>query len=91
MGIPNLKRVKVSSEQELRAWLNKQPDEDQSVMLVTYTKTSRDKHVSHEQVHEALVEHGWASGRKYTLNSHLLGHLISKHQDEPAMPSFLSS
>lgn len=81
MGIPNLKRVKISSEQELKVWLTKHPDQDQSVMLVTYTKTSRDKHVSHEQVHEALVEHGWTSERRYTLNPHLIGHVISKHQD----------
>ena len=78
MGIPNLKRVKITSEQELKVWLTKQPDQEQSVMLVSYTKTSRDKHVSCEQVHEALSLYGWTSGRRYTLNRHLIGHVISR-------------
>lgn len=77
MSIPNLKRIKVSSEQELRNWLAKHPDQEQSIMLVTCNKKSRDKHVSREQVRDALVEHGWADGPRYTLKGNLIGHVIS--------------
>ncbi len=82
MNIPNLKRVKISSEQELRVWLNKHPNQEQSVMLVTHNKKFLEKHVSREQVQGALIEHGWADGPRYTLNAHLIGHVISKRQDQ---------
>ncbi len=78
MSIPNLKRIKVSSGQELRNWLAKQPDQQQTVMLLTCNKTSRNKYVSREEVDEALVEHGWVAGVKYTLNGNLIGHVIGK-------------
>lgn len=77
MSIPNLKRIKVSSERELRNWLAKHPDDDQCVMLVTCSKKSRDKYVSREQVGDALVEYGWVGGPRYTLKSNLIGHVIS--------------
>lgn len=46
-------------------------------MLVTCDEKSRDKYVSLEQVSIALVAHGWVSGRRYTLKSNLIGHVIS--------------
>ena len=51
MSIPRLKRIKVSSVQELRNWLSKQPDQEQSVMVLTCKENSRDKYVSREQAH----------------------------------------
>jgi hypothetical protein len=78
MTIPNLKRIKVHSIPELTAWLAKQPRDAQSVMLVTYTDTSHDKYVSHEQLRDAITAHGWATGFRYTLNGNFLGHVISK-------------
>ncbi len=87
MAIPNLKRIKVSSEQELRNWLAKQSDQEQNLMLVTYNEASRDKYVSREQVRDALIEHGWAAGTRYTLNGNLLGHVISKQLNKHAATS----
>lgn len=78
MTIPNLKRVKVASEQELENWLVQHPDQDDEIMVVTHNKTSADKHVSREQVAEALAAHGWISGTRYTLNGTLIGHVIRK-------------
>lgn len=80
MNIPNLKRVKISSEQELRIWLAKNPNQDKSVMLVTHNKTSHVKHVSREQVRDALTAHSWVEGARYTLNATLIGHVIGKRR-----------
>lgn len=77
MIIPKLKRIKVSSEQELRNWLAKNSDCKQEVMIVTCNKKSREKHVSNDQLREALGEIGWAVGRSYTLDGNLVGHVIS--------------
>lgn len=74
MDIPNLKRINISSEQALNVWLSKPSDQD-SVMLVTNTKTSD---VSRRQIRDALAAHGWSAGPRFTLNAHLLGHVIRK-------------
>ncbi len=77
MIIPKLKRVKVSSELELRNWLAKNSEQRQEVMIVTSNKKSRDKHMSSDQVREALSEYGWAAGQSYTLDGNLVGHIVS--------------
>ena len=82
MTIPNLKRIKVSSALELRIWLSKQPDYEQSIMLVTYSQSSHTNYVSREQVYDAVVEHAWEAGTRYTLNGNLLGYVISKKVDK---------
>lgn len=88
MTIPNLKRVKVSSVQELRNWLARHPDHDDSVMLVTHDKTARQKHVSRDQLHDVLAAHGWTGGRRYTLNGTLIGEVISRHcNDRRSVPA----
>lgn len=77
MTIPNLKRIKVSSEQEIRNWLAKNPEYKQDVMIVTCNKKSRDKFVSNEQVRNTLSEQGWSAGQSYTLKGNLVGHVAS--------------
>jgi hypothetical protein len=78
MAIPNLKRVTISSEMELRVWLANSPIHAQSIMLVTHNTSAPDKHVSAEQIMDAIAAHGWASGARYTLNAHLVGHVIHR-------------
>ena len=78
MTIPKLRRIKVSSGQELGDWLAKNEDLRQDVMLVTCNSKSRDKFVSSEQVREALAEHGWSAGRRYTLRGNLVGHVACR-------------
>ncbi len=78
MAIPKLKRIKVSSTQELLNWLARNAEYEQEVMLVTCNKKSRDKFVSSEQVRYALNRHGWAAGRSYTLTGNLVGH-VARH------------
>ncbi len=75
--MPKLKRVKVSTEQELRNWLNKNSDQEQEVMIVTCNQKSRDKFISIDRVRDAVVQSGWNAGRSYTLDGNLVGHVIS--------------
>lgn len=80
MIIPKLKRIKVSSEQELRNWLAENSERKQEVMIVTCNKKSRNKHVSSDQVRNVLSENDWndwAAGRSYTLDGNLIGHVVS--------------
>ena len=77
MAESKLKRIKVSSEQELRNWLAKNADRQQEVMIVTCNKKSREKHISSAQVRDALGASGWVAGRTQTLVGNLLGHVIS--------------
>ena len=77
MTAPKLKRVKVSSEQELSNWLAK-GSEEREVLIVTCGKKSSDKFVSSKQVRLALSEQGWTPGSSYTLNGNLVGH-VAKH------------
>lgn len=62
MSIPNLKRIKLSSLQVLDAWLPKQPDQELSIMLVTYTGPTDGKYISRAQLHDRLSAHGWIGG-----------------------------
>ena len=77
MIIPKLKRIKVSSEQELRNWLARNSEHEQEVMIVTCNKKSREKHVSGGQLRSALGDHGWTAGTSYTLVGNLVGHVVS--------------
>ena len=78
MIIPKLKRIKVSTTQDLQNWLSKNSELSQEVMITTCEKNSRDKHVSREQVLDALAEHGWTAGQSYTLVGNLTGHVIRR-------------
>ena len=77
MSMPNLKRVKVSSVQELESWLKENTDFHQCVMLVTQADASHRKFISREQVGQTIEKHGWNAGKRYTLGSGLLGHVIT--------------
>lgn len=78
MTIPTLKRVKITSIQELRTWLAKNADHAGSVMVVTQSAPDSENYVSVDAVGGALGDHGWQAGRRYTLNKTLLGHVITK-------------
>lgn len=71
-----LKRIKVSTEEELRDWLSKNTGLQQEVMIVTCNKKSRERHLSSNQVRQAVTDNGWNAGQSYTLNGNLVGHVI---------------
>lgn len=78
MTIPKLKRIKVSTVQELRSWLASDSTKPQDVMIVTCNQRSQNKYVSSQQVRDVATETGWRSGRSYTLDGNLVGHIVSK-------------
>ena len=78
MSIPAMKRVTISSAQQLDDWLRMQPADASTVMLVTHNQRSSDKHVSTAEVQTAIGEYGWQAGFRYSLNPHLTGHVIRK-------------
>lgn len=78
MAVEKLKRIKVSSVQELQVWLAKNATLSQDVMIVTCSKISTTKHISSAQVRAALGKTGWVSGPSQTLGGNLLGHIIRR-------------
>ncbi|MEM9432348.1 MAG: hypothetical protein AAGA12_00380 [Pseudomonadota bacterium] len=76
MNIPKLKRIKVSTEQELRTWLRKNAEPAQEVMIITGNKKSGEKHIPSQSVRDVVRENGWEFGRSYTLNGNLKGHVV---------------
>lgn len=78
MKIPNLRRIKVTSQAELAKWLATNADHPESVMLVTHCRPSSPNHVSREEVAQALAAHGWEAGPRFTLNDALIGHVIAR-------------
>lgn len=77
MGMPKLKRIKVSSDAQLRQWLSQNKDIGQQVMIITCDKTSPDNHISSQEVRAALSDLGWTAGRSYTLPGNLMGHVAA--------------
>ena len=76
MTIPKLKRIKVSTEQELRTWLSKKGAQPNQVMIVTCNAKSKDKHISSAAVRSVMSDSGWICDRSYTLDGNLMGHVV---------------
>lgn len=76
MDIPKLKRITVTSDADLRAWLARHRTSGESVMLVTRARRGSPNHVSRAEVGAALAAQGWVAGPRYTLNGSLIGHVI---------------
>lgn len=74
MTIPKLKRIKVSSVDELRNKLGKEPETLREVVIVTCDKSSPEKYLSSDLVREVLAELGWTKAQSYTLAGNLVGH-----------------
>ncbi len=80
MILPKLKRIKVSSESELRHWLARHSGQARDVVIVTCNKTSRDKFVASAQVRDVLEEFGWKARRSHTLRGNLVGHIVTRRR-----------
>lgn len=76
MSIPNLKRVRLSTETELRAWLARNTGLTGDVMLVTSAKTSSETPLNGEVVRRAVRDAGLEAGRSCTLNGGLVGRVV---------------
>ena len=78
MRIPDLKRIRITSADDLRHWLARNADFADRVMLVTHARSTDARHVSREDVVDVLAENGWVGEARYTLNATLLGHVIRR-------------
>lgn len=78
MSIPTLKRIRITSVQQLETWLSNNSDHPSDIMIVTFTDPTHPDFVSVDQLKNGLVSYGWSQGRRYTLGKNQLGHVIRK-------------
>lgn len=76
----NFEKVEVSSPTELRAWLEANHEQDDSVWLVTYKKHVEGKYVSTSQVLDELLAFGWIDGIRRKLDNDRTMQLIAPRQ-----------
>lgn len=82
-GAPiEIERVEIDSEAELWKWLDQNHAQPDSVLLVTWKASRRDRYVSREQVLDALIAYGWIDGRRYKLDDERTMQLISPRRQQ---------
>jgi uncharacterized protein YdeI (YjbR/CyaY-like superfamily) len=80
--------VEVCSPDELATWLASNFDRAAGVWLLTHKKHVRDRHVSHEQVLDALVAFGWCDGRQLRIDDDRVLQQISPRRTQPWARSY---
>ncbi len=78
----NFKQVEVTSNHELRDWLDKNQQQKESIWLVTYKKSVSDKYVSTSKVLDELLCYGWIDGIRRKLDENRTMQLISPRKVE---------
>ncbi|GHB34122.1 YdeI/OmpD-associated family protein [Mongoliitalea lutea] len=78
----NFKKVEVSSQQDLRIWLEKHHQKEESVWLVTFKKSVPEKYVSTSEVLDELLCYGWIDGIRRKLDEDRTMQLISPRKAE---------
>ncbi|MCC5928874.1 MAG: YdeI/OmpD-associated family protein [Cyclobacteriaceae bacterium] len=78
----NFKKVEVASSQELRSWLEKYHQQQESVWLVTFKKSVPDKYLSTSAVLDELLCFGWIDGIRRKLDDTRTMQLISPRKVE---------
>lgn len=88
MSIEDLERVEVSSDQELRRWLNANHAQSESVWLVTFKKIIPEKYVSRDEVLDELTAFGWIDGVRSQVDDVRTMQLISPRKTKPWAKSY---
>jgi len=78
----NFQKVEVSSSQELRSWLEKHHQQQESVWLVTFKKSVPEKYLSTSAILDELLCFGWIDGIRRKLDEHRTMQLISPRKVE---------
>ncbi len=73
----NFDKVEVKSQAELRAWLEANHEQDDSVWLVTYKKQHADWYVSTQQILDEVLCFGWVDGIRRKLDDDRTMQLIA--------------
>ena len=77
MGTNKFQQFEIQSGAGLRAWLENHYKQGDSIWLVTFKKSVRDKYVSVEEVLDELICFGWIDGRRMKLDDDRTMQLIS--------------
>ena len=77
-----LENIEVASVAELRAWLEENYGQEESVWLVTYKKAVLDKYVSIGEVLDELLCFGWMDGRRKKLDEERTMQLVSPRKTQ---------
>jgi uncharacterized protein YdeI (YjbR/CyaY-like superfamily) len=75
--IENFVQVVIESSAQLRAWLQKNHTQQESIWLVTYKKEQIEKYVSVQEVLDELLCFGWIDGVRRKLDEEKTMQLIS--------------
>jgi uncharacterized protein YdeI (YjbR/CyaY-like superfamily) len=78
----SFEKVEIQSVQELRAWLQMNHSQNDSVWLVTYKKQITDKYVSTSEVLDELLCFGWIDGIRRKLDEMKTMQLISPRKTQ---------
>jgi uncharacterized protein YdeI (YjbR/CyaY-like superfamily) len=73
----NFQQVTVTSQSQLRDWLNQNYAQKESIWLITYKKSVVDKYISTSQVLDELLCFGWIDGIKQKIDDEKVMQLIS--------------
>ncbi len=78
----NFEKVKVTSAEELREWLENNHTQQESVWLVTFKKAVPEKYLSTSEVLDELLCYGWIDGIRRKLDEKRTMQLISPRRVE---------
>ena len=78
MAIPNLKRLKVTSLQDLESRLKDVSVDLQVVMVTTTAQALSSTHVNSGDINQCIRKLGWTHDKSYTLIGGLIGQLIKR-------------
>jgi len=76
----NYEKKEINSAGELRNWLLENHSQEESIWLVTYKKSVKDKYVSRDEVLDELLCFGWIDGIRRRLDENRTMQLISKRK-----------
>lgn len=76
----NFQKVEVSTQQDLRLWMEHNHTSDESFWLVTFKKQMGDKYLDRWAVLDELIAFGWIDGIRRVLDDDRTMQLISKRK-----------
>lgn len=80
--------IEVQSDAALWGWLEQNHARSDSVRLVTWKASHREKYVSRETVLDALIAYGWVDGRRFAVDDDKTAQLISPRKQQAWSQSY---
>lgn len=78
----NFEKVEISSQEELRNWLEENNYQERSFWLVTFKKSTPEKYISTGQILDELIAFGWIDGIRRKLDDKRTLQLISQRKTQ---------